>query len=199
VASDSTCWRLLDALDEPQLAGVAAARAQAREVAWAQRSETCGSAFDRSRVAGTSGIEALVIDLDAHIVVCHSEKQQAAPTFKRTFGYHPLLAFLDNTDEFLAAQLRAGNAGSNTAADHIAVLDQALAQVPDQYRHGYPILVRADGAGGTKAFLTHVRALRSRREAGGEGRCRCDTVACGQSEFDSRSGTPPARCSSPLL
>ena len=161
VASDSTCWRLLAALDEQHLASVAAARAQAREVAWAQRAETSGSAFGRSRVAGTAGITALVIDLDAHIVVCHSEKQQAAPTFKHTFGYHPLLAFLDNTDEFLAAQLRAGNAGSNTAADHIAVLDAALAQVPDPYRSGHPILVRADGAGGTKGFLAHVRALRT--------------------------------------
>jgi hypothetical protein len=79
-------------------------------------------------------------------VECHSEKEQAAPTFKHGFGYHPLLAFCDNTGEFLAARLRSGNAGSNTAADHIAVLDAALAQVPDAYRHGHPILVRADGA-----------------------------------------------------
>jgi hypothetical protein len=76
-------------------------------------------------VAGGT-IDALVIDLDAHVVVCHSEKEHAAPTFKRSFGYHPLLAFCDNTGEFLAAQLRTGNAGSNTAADHITVLDQAV-------------------------------------------------------------------------
>jgi hypothetical protein len=159
VASDTTCWRLLEALDEPKQAAVAAARARAREVAWAQRAETTGRAFARSRVAGTEGIEALVIDLDAHVLVCHSEKERAAPTFKHTFGYHPLLAFCDNTGEFLAAQLRTGNAGSNTAADHITVLDAALAQIPDQVRHGHPILVRADGAGGTKAFLAHIRSL----------------------------------------
>jgi hypothetical protein len=141
VASDSTCWRLLDALGDPELAAVAAARARAREVAWAQRAETTGAAFGPSRVAGTAGVEALVIDLDGHIVVCHSEKEQAAPTFKHTFGYHPVLAFCDNTGEFLAATLRPGNAGSNTAADHIAVLDQALAQNPDAHRHGRPILV----------------------------------------------------------
>ena len=156
VASDSTCWRLLDALDERRLATVAGARARAREVAWAQRAEATGAAFGRSRVAGGSGLDALVIDLDAHVLVCHSEKEQAAPTFKHTFGYHPLLAYLDNTGEFLAAQLRPGNAGSNTAADHIAVLDAALAQIPDRYRHGHPILIRADGAGCTKAFLAHV-------------------------------------------
>src|SRR4051812_49854947 len=62
--------------------------------------------------------------------------------------------------EFLAAALRRGNAGSNTAADHIAVLDAALAQIPDQHRHGTPILVRADGAGCTREFLGHLRGLR---------------------------------------
>jgi hypothetical protein len=160
VASDSTCWRLLEALDRSRLTAVAAARARAREVAWAQRAEVTGRAFPRSRVAGGDGIDVLVIDLDAHVLVCHSEKQQAAPTFKHSFGYHPLLAFLDNTGEFLAAQLRPGNAGSNTAADHITVLDAALAQIPDRYRHGHPILIRADGAGCTKAFLAHIRSLR---------------------------------------
>jgi hypothetical protein len=104
----------------------------------------------------------LVIDLDASVVVCHSEKEQAAPTFKKTFGYHPMLAFCDNTGEFLAATLRRGNAGSNTAADHITVLDAALMQVPDQHRHGTPILVRADTAGCTREFLAHVRGLRDR-------------------------------------
>jgi hypothetical protein len=101
-----------------------------------------------------------VLDLDASIVVCHSEKEQAAPTFKRTFGYHPMLAFCDNTGEFLAGQLRRGNAGSNTAVDHIAVLDAALAQLPDAHRHGTPILIRADTAGCTREFLAHVRGLR---------------------------------------
>jgi hypothetical protein len=127
VASDSTCWRLLEALDERRLAVVAGARARAREVAWAQRAEATGRAFARSRVAGGPGLDALVIDLDAHVLVCHSEKEQAAPTFKHTFGYHPLLAFCDNTGEFLAAILRPGNAGSNTATDHVTVLDQAPA------------------------------------------------------------------------
>jgi hypothetical protein len=160
VASDSTVWRLLDVLDERRLAVAASARARAREVAWAQRAELTGHAFGRSRVAGTSGLDVLVVDLDAHVLVCHSEKEQTAPTFKHTFGYHPLLAFCDNTGEFLAALLRPGNAGSNTATDHIAVLDQALAQIPDSYRHGHPVLIRADGAGCTKAFLAHIRSLR---------------------------------------
>ena len=159
VASDSTCWRLLERLDAAQLGAVARARAAAREVVWAQRAELTGEPFPPARAAGRA-LPGLVIDLDASIVVCHSEKEHAAPTFKKTFGYHPMLAFCDNTGEFLAAALRRGNAGSNTAADHITVLDAALAQLPDAHRHGTPILVRADTAGCTREFLAHLRGLR---------------------------------------
>ena len=56
--------------------------------------------------------------------------------------------------------LRPGNAGSNTAADHIQVTEEALAQIPDADRHGGPILVRSDGAGATKQWLSHLRGLR---------------------------------------
>jgi hypothetical protein len=161
VASDSTCWRLLDQLDDHQLGQVAAARAAAREVVWAQRAEITGAAFPPARAAGQT-LPGLVLDVDASIVICHSEKESAAATFKHTFGYHPIMVFCDNTREFLAGLLRAGNAGANTAADHISVLDRALTQLPDQYRHGTPVLIRTDGAGGTKAFLGHVRGLRER-------------------------------------
>lgn len=62
------------------------------------------------------------------------EKEAAAPTFKRGFGFHPLGAFVDHgaagTGEPLAGLLRKGNAGSNTAPDHITVIRQALAQLP---------------------------------------------------------------------
>jgi hypothetical protein len=70
----------------------------------------------------------LVLDLDATPVTCHSEEEQAAPTYKGGFGFHPLLCFLVNTGEAVSGRLRPGNAGANTAADHIAVLDQALMQ-----------------------------------------------------------------------
>ena len=143
VASDSTCWRLLARLDGTQLAAIASARAAAREVVWAQRAESTGEAFAAARAAGRV-LPGLVVDLDASIVICHSEKEQAALTFKHTFGFHPMMAFCDNTGEFLAARLRCANAGSNTAADHITVLDAALAQIPDQHRHGTPILIRAE-------------------------------------------------------
>jgi hypothetical protein len=83
VASDSTCWRLLDRIDDAALAGIARARAAAREVAWAQHAETHGQGFPAARAAGRD-LPGLVVDLDASIVIAHSEKEQAAPTFKGT-------------------------------------------------------------------------------------------------------------------
>jgi len=71
-----------------------------------------------------------------------------------------LFCFLDNTREALSGLLRAGRAGSNTTADHVTVLDQALAQIPDAHRHGTEILIRSDSAGCTYGFLAHIRSLR---------------------------------------
>jgi hypothetical protein len=48
-------------------------------------------------------------------VASDAEKESATPTWKSSFGYHPLLCFLDATGKALAGILRAGNAGSNTA------------------------------------------------------------------------------------
>ena len=134
------------------------ARDTARELAWLQLLETRRS-LPATRVLGRA-LPGFVLDIDATIVLAHSEKQAAAPTWKHTFGYHPLLCFLDATGEALAAMLRPGNAGSNTAADHITVLGQALQQIPDAYRYGSPILVRSDSAGSSYEFLAHLRGLR---------------------------------------
>jgi hypothetical protein len=161
VASTATAWRVLDSIDEPLLDQVKGARAAARERAWLLRAEA-GRTVPAVRCAG-SVVPGLVIDLDATLVTCHSEKQGCAATFKHGFGYHPLLAWLDNTGEALAGMLRPGNANANTAADHITVTDEALAQIPDDHRYGTPILVRADGAGATKAWLTYLRSLREER------------------------------------
>jgi DDE family transposase len=74
--------------------------------------------------------EVTMIRSDASIVLAHSDQQQAGPTFKKTFGFHPLPAWCDDTDESLVIKLRPGRAGSNTAADHIEVLTEAIAQIP---------------------------------------------------------------------
>lgn len=161
VASTATAWRVLDSIDGPLLDAVRAARAAARERLWAQRAQTVGPIPD-SRAGGRDwpGLQLIV---DAALVTCHRAKELASATFKGGFGYHPLTVWLDNTSEALAAVLRTGKAGSNTTADHIAVTDLLLAQLPDAHRHGTPILVSADGAGATRDWLSH---LRSQREAG---------------------------------
>jgi hypothetical protein len=106
----------------------------------------------------------LRLDLDATLLDAHADKQGAAGTFKHGFGFHPLLAWLDRGDgtgEALAGILRPGNAGSNTAQDHIDVLAMALLALPKQARSG-PILVRADTAGASHGFandLAHRKLL----------------------------------------
>jgi DDE family transposase len=97
----------------------------------------------------------VVLDVDATLIEVHSEKELASPHFKGGFGMHPILCFLDNTNEALAGILRTGRAGSNTAGDHIAVLDQALGQLPEAARVRR-ILVRTDGAGFSHDFLDHL-------------------------------------------
>lgn len=114
---------------------------------------------------------ALIIDLDATLITAHSEKERAASTFKRGFGFHPLCAFLDHgaagSGEALAIKLRPGNAGSNTAADHIEVVTLALAQLPGgNPRPGKKALIRADGAGGTREFTAWLTGRRLQYSVG---------------------------------
>jgi hypothetical protein len=157
VASTPTAWRVIERLagvGEQGLAGLRLARARARRQAW-----QAGAWMD--------GL--LAIDLDATLVTAHSDKQGAAGTYKHTFGFHPLAAWLDRGDgtgEPLAAVLRPGNAAANTAADQIEVVDLALAQLPKQARQQQPILVRADSAGATHLVLNHLRELGIRFSVG---------------------------------
>jgi len=136
VASTPTAWRTLDAVDGEALERIAAARAKARSNVWAHGADP--------------GF--YVIDFDATLITSHSEKESAAATYKKGFGFHPLLAFLDATGEALAGLLRPGNAGSNTAADHVTVLDMALAQLPIDPSN-VEVIARADSAGLTHGFI----------------------------------------------
>ncbi len=156
VASTATIWRVLDGIDASMLADIRRARATARDRAWLARGELTGSELPGSRAAGRS-IEQVVIDMDATLVTAHSDKEGAKGNFKGGFGHHPLGAWLDNTGEALSALLRPGNAGSNTAADHLLVLEQALCQLPDRWRDSdKPVLVRADGAGFTHTLIKAI-------------------------------------------
>jgi hypothetical protein len=151
VPSDPVVSRLISALaaDAPRaLRAIRKARAAARERAWTLAGD---------RAPGADG--ALIpVDIDATIVIAHSEKEKAAPTWKKTYGHHPLTAFADHgaaaAGEALAIMLRPGNAGSNTAAEHIETARLALAQLPRRLRRR--VLIRTDSGGGTHDFLTWV-------------------------------------------
>ena len=148
VASHATAWRAVEAVAAAELRGIDVARAGARERVWA---------------AGGAP-SSVTLDFDATLVDAHSEKQCAKPTYKRGFGFHPLGVWCEETTEFLAGMLRSGNAGANNAADHVKMLDAALAQLPAEWRAGHapgdhrdavlhPILARADSAGATHGFV----------------------------------------------
>lgn len=156
VASTPTIWRVLAGIDADMLAEIRQARACARDRAWLVRGELTGAELPGSRAAGKV-IKDIVIDIDATLVTAHSDKEGAKGNFKGGFGYHPIGAWLDNTGEALGAILRPGNAGSNTAADHLILLEMALAQIPDRWRDK-PILVRADGAGYSHALINALSA-----------------------------------------
>jgi hypothetical protein len=157
VASDPTISRVMAALAadvEGVVAAIRQARAEARAAVWARRRP----------LAGTPGRRAggqVILDIDATLVAAHSDKEGAAPTFKRGFGFHPLCAFLDHgeqgTGETLAIDLRPGSASAWESADHIAILDAALAQLPEDERS--QVLVRADTGAASKAFLRHITGL----------------------------------------
>jgi hypothetical protein len=150
-ASETTTHRVLKSIDDDLLSRVREARAAARARAW-----DAGARPDT-----------LTLDIDATILIAHSEKEQAAGTWKRTFGYHPLECYLDETGEPLAAILRPGNAGSNTAEDHIRVLELALAQLPQQDLDR-PMLVRTDTGGCSHEFITACREADIRYSVGYE-------------------------------
>lgn len=163
VASDPTVSRAVDALAVDAgkaLAAIGTARAAARARAW----ELAG---DRAPDHAINAARPLIIDADATLVTAHSDKEGAAPTFKRGYGHHPLWTFVDHgpdgTGEPLSVLLRPGNAGSNTAADHITVIREALRQLPGQRpgtRPGRKILIRADAAGCTHELLDWLSGQR---------------------------------------
>jgi hypothetical protein len=162
VASDPTISRLITTLAgaaDRALAGIDAARAAARKTVW-RRAGAAAPDY------GVDHRRPVVVDIDATLVTAHSEKEAAAPTFKRGFGHHPLTAFVDHggegTGEPVGMLLRPGNAGSNTAADHITVIRSALSQLPADnavgHRSGRSVLIRIDGAGSTHELLDWLTA-----------------------------------------
>ena len=154
VASDSTAFRMIDRIASTPglLDAVRVAHARARARFW----ELHGAP------------QRLTLDVDATLITAHSEKENAAGNYKGGYGFHPLQVYLDETREALGGLLRPGNAGSNTADDHVAVLDRALAQIPAEYVETLEILVRADSAGATHGLIDYCREANMRFSVGYE-------------------------------
>jgi hypothetical protein len=157
VPSDSTVHRTMHQFNAAARSEIAVGLRDVRHTVW-----------QRAGLLDTT--DAVTLDIDATLVEVHSEnKEGSAPNYKSGFGFHPLLCFADATGEVLSAQLRPGNAGSNTVSDHITLLDAAIAQLPDEVALGHRVsgqeetqairelVVRTDGAGCTKEFLAACR------------------------------------------
>jgi hypothetical protein len=149
VTSDPTVSRLIDTLaagGRRTLNAIRSARSQVRQHGW--------------KLAGQAAPDAtgsVTVDLDGVLVIADSDKEDTTASWKKTFGHHPLTGFVDHgtggSGEPVAGLLRPGNAGSNTAADHITTTQLALAQLPKSYRRGRRTLIRTDSAGGTHEFV----------------------------------------------
>lgn len=157
VASDPTVSRVFTALAaevDDAVAAIRQARADARAAVWTRRRPLAG--VPGGRVGGQ-----VIIDIDATLVTAHSDKQGAEPTFKRGFGFAPMCSFVDHgehgTGETLAVDLRPGKASPWNVDDHIAALNNALAQLPEGERG--QVLVRADTGACSKMFLGHITDL----------------------------------------
>jgi hypothetical protein len=163
VASVPTVWRTLKEIacggaraDRRVTAAVNAARRQA----WAQVVARHG-ALPGVRLADKVLDGVVCIRLDATVTVAHSDKELAEANFKG-YGHHPLVAVCDNTGgEPVAWMLRRGSAGSNTAADHLDLLDAAIAALPPGLRR--KLMVTADGAGASHALVARLDTLAGRR------------------------------------
>lgn len=154
VASDPTVSRVFAALTDDvdvAVAAIRAAHARARAAVWASRRPLGGVTGDRS--GGQ-----VIIDIDATLVGAHSDKEGAEPTYKRGYGFHPMCSFIDHgahgTGDAGVVNLRPGRASAWASSDHIAILDDTLAQLPEAERG--QVLVRADAGGCSKAFLRHI-------------------------------------------
>jgi hypothetical protein len=155
-------WRTLNEIGPAERNRIGWAWAKVRAHVWGLICDRHGQ-IPPAPVADKDLGATVVIRMDASILIAHSDKELAAGTFKHTWGHHLLTAWCDNTGESLAFGLRAGNAGSNTASEHIEVLDEAITQIPA--RHRRDLLVTLDGAGAPLpvGYISALNAAPGRR------------------------------------
>jgi Transposase DDE domain group 1 len=143
IASDSTAYRMIEriASEAGLVNALRAAHAKARARAWE---------------LGVKPAQ-VTIDLDATLITAHSEKDGTAGNYKGGYGFHPIMAYLDESSEALAGMLRPGNAGARNACDQIAVAESALEQIPVEHIEEIDILVRTDSAGAAHDLVDWCR------------------------------------------
>jgi hypothetical protein len=153
VASDSTVWRTFHEITPVTRGALKAALAETRRSVW-------------SRSSVTGGDDLVVLDVDASLVDIHTgDKEGTGPNYKSGFGFHPGLEFADATGECLAQMLRPGNANAGTVADHLHLLGEAIAQLPNEIAQGHregddvplatrEVVIRSDSAGCAVGFLS---------------------------------------------
>ncbi|MEA2001273.1 MAG: IS1380 family transposase [Actinomycetota bacterium] len=158
VCSDTTLYRTFtDTLTPDAVERARRAMAQIRSEVW-------------RRTTAIDGDDAVVLDVDATLVEIHSEnKDGAGPHYNGGYGFHPLFCFADATGDVLSGMLRAGNAAANNTSDLLAVVDDAVGQLPPDMATGHRagndaglvtrrLVVRSDSAGGTHLFTKGLRA-----------------------------------------
>lgn len=154
VASDTTALRALGEITDRGLYRIDAARAAARAHLWSLLPDGPPAA---TYAGGLPMGDTIVLRVDGTITVAHSRKENAEATFKKSYGFHSLGVWIDNTGELAALMPRAGNAGANTAADLIEVLRQAVDQVPADRRDD--LLITSDGAGASHTLVDWLHRL----------------------------------------
>jgi hypothetical protein len=163
VASVPTAYRMLEEIADGGTRTerkLAAAVSTARRLAWSQVVARHGK-LPGVRVADKTLHGVTCVRIDATVTPAHSDKELAEANFKG-YGHHPLLAYCDNTGgEPLAWMLRKGSAGSNTAADHIQLVDAAIAALPPRFRRR--LMITCDGAGASHDLASHLDKLAARR------------------------------------
>jgi hypothetical protein len=158
VASVPTAWRCLNEIGDRQINALAVAMARTRRHVWKLIADRHGG-LPAVRVADREVVGMTCVRIDATVCPVHSDKEGAAANFKG-FGLHPLMSYCDNTGESLVQMMRPGTAGSNTAADHVRIVDASLAALPPKSRR--MMMVTVDGAGTSHDLIDHLHALASR-------------------------------------
>jgi hypothetical protein len=127
----------------------------------ARRGPKCaGGSGKLARASSAAAGRQLIVDIDGALAPLYSEMQTATALWKKTFGHHPLVAFVDRgqngSANTAAAPLRPVNADSNSAIGYVETAQLALDQLPNRLQQGRQTLIHTDSASGTPTVLDRL-------------------------------------------